>query len=103
LWNPGAYQRVGRRRNQSLKEREERLVENGFIGFLPVFIMQVIYAIFVAQIAKRTKKPVVVYVIFTLVPFVGAFFFIYVMWTTILRMLDSINELTAAQMGNQPR
>ena len=78
-------------------------MENGFIGFLPLFTMQVIYAIFVAQIAKRTRKPVLVYVIFSLIPFVGAFFFIYVMWTTILRVLDSINELKAAQMGNQPR
>jgi len=77
-------------------------VENGFIQFLPILTTQVIYAIFVAQIAKRTNKNVLVYVILSLIPFLGLFFFIYVMWTTILRMLDSINELKAAQVGKQP-
>ncbi|MEN3294524.1 MAG: hypothetical protein V7642_3777 [Burkholderiales bacterium] len=70
-------------------------METTIISFLPMLIMQAIYAIFVAQIAKRTNKNVPVYVIVSLIPFVGAFFFIYVMWSTVLSVLDSINELKA--------
>ena len=65
------------------------------LSFLPMFIMQVVYAVFVAQIARRTKKNVPVYVIASLVPIVGVFFFIYVFWSTALWALDSINELKA--------
>jgi uncharacterized membrane protein len=75
-------------------------VETTFISFLPMLIMQAIYAVFVAQIAKRTGRSVPVYVILSLIPIVGAFFFIYVMWSTVLRVLDSINELKA-QQGKQ--
>jgi hypothetical protein len=74
-------------------------VENGFIQFLPILTMQVIYANFAAQIAKRTDKNVPVYLILSLIPFFGLFFLIYVMWTTVLRVLDSINELKAAQVS----
>lgn len=74
-------------------------MENGFIQFLPILTMQVIYAIFAAQIAKRTDKNVPVYLILSLIPFFGLFFLIYVMWTTVLRVLDSINELKAAQVS----
>lgn len=70
-------------------------METTIISFLPMFIMQAIYTIFVAQVAKRTKKNVPVYVFVSLIPFVGAFFFIYVMWTTVLWGIDSINELRA--------
>jgi uncharacterized membrane protein len=69
------------------------------ISFLPMFIMQVIYAVFMAQIAKRTNKSATVYVIVSLIPFIGAFFFIYVMWSTVLWTLDSINELRAKKTG----
>ncbi len=70
------------------------------ISFLPIFIMQAIYAVFVAQIAKRTGKNVPLYVIVSIIPLVGAFFFIYVMWSTVLRVLDSINELKAQKTGS---
>jgi uncharacterized membrane protein len=58
-----------------------------------MFVMQIVYAIFTAQIAKRRHKNVVAYVLVSLIPFVGMFFFIYVMWSTVLWTLDSINEL----------
>lgn len=74
-------------------------METTIISFLPMFIMQVVYAIFVAQIAKRTNKSVAFYVILSLVPFVGTFFFMYVMWTTVLWTLDSINALRAQKDG----
>jgi hypothetical protein len=65
------------------------------LSFLPMFIMQVVYAIFVAQIARRTNKNVPVYVIVSLIPIVGVFFLVYVFWSTALWALDSINELKA--------
>ena len=65
------------------------------LSFLPIFIIQVVYAVFVAQIARRTNKNMPVYVIVSLVPIVGSFFFIYVFWSTALWALDSINELKA--------
>lgn len=68
-------------------------MDSSIISFLPFLTMQVIYSIFVAQIAKRTNKNVVLYVVLSLIPFLGAFFFIYVMWTTLLRVLDQLNEL----------
>lgn len=63
------------------------------ISLVPMFIMQLIYAVFVAQVAKRTGKNPIVYVVLTLIPILGAFFVIYVLWTTVLWALDSINEL----------
>lgn len=63
------------------------------ISFLPMFIMQLIYAVFVGQIAARTNKNVPVYVVVTLIPIVGMFFLIYVFWSTILSLLDSVNQL----------
>lgn len=75
-------------------------METTIISFLPMLIMQAIYAIFVAQIAKRTNKNVSVYVIVSLIPLVGAFFFIYVIWSTVLSVLDSINELKAQKGGS---
>lgn len=55
--------------------------------------MQAIYAIFASQIAKRTNRSGPLFVVLTLIPFLGAFFFIYVMWSTALFVLDSLNEL----------
>lgn len=75
-------------------------MDTTIISFLPIFIMQAIYAVFIAQIAKRTGKNVPFYVIVSIIPFVGAFFFIYVMWSTVLRVLDSINELKAQKAGS---
>ncbi|WP_050477718.1 hypothetical protein [Herbaspirillum rhizosphaerae] len=69
------------------------------ISFLPMFIMQLIYAVFVAQIAARTNKNVPVYVVVTLIPFVGMFFLIYVLWSTILSLLDSVNQLKQSLIG----
>lgn len=58
-------------------------------------IMQGIYAAFAAQIARRTNRSVPMFVALTLIPMLGAFFFIYVMWSTVIYILDSINELKA--------
>lgn len=60
--------------------------------------MQSIYAILIVQIAKGTDRSVPIYLIFSLIPIVGAFFFIYVMWSTVLFMLDSINELKVSRV-----
>ncbi|RZI41518.1 hypothetical protein EGT07_18225 [Herbaspirillum sp. HC18] len=70
-------------------------METTIVSFLPIFIMQAIYAVFAAQIAKRTNKNVPLYVIVSLIPFIGTFFFIYIIWSTVLWALDSINELRA--------
>jgi hypothetical protein len=69
------------------------------IGLLPIFITQLIYAVFVAQVAKRTGKSATAYVALTLIPILGAFFVIYVLWSTALWVLDSINELKARAPG----
>jgi len=52
-----------------------------------------IYAIFAFQIAKRTNRNVPVFLVLSLIPIIGAFFFIYVMWSTVIYVLDSINQL----------
>lgn len=70
-------------------------MESIIISLLPMIIMQSIYAILTVQIAKRTNRSVPLYLILSLIPIAGAFFFIYVMWTTVLYVLDSINELKA--------
>ncbi|MFX7140605.1 hypothetical protein ABTH88_21980, partial [Acinetobacter baumannii] len=62
-------------------------------SFLPMFIMQLIYAVFVAQIAKRTNKNVLGYFLATLIPLFGLFVLIYVFWSTILSLLDSVNQI----------
>lgn len=55
--------------------------------------MQVILAVFAAQIATRTSRSVPLFVAFTLIPLLGLFFFLYVMWSTILLVQDRLNEL----------
>jgi hypothetical protein len=70
------------------------------IGLLPVLITQLIYAVFIAQVAKRTGKNATVYVVLTLIPILGAFFVIYVLWSTVLWALDSINELKTRAAGS---
>lgn len=72
-------------------------MENSLFSLLPLIIMQSIYAIFIWQIAKRTNKNAAIYLILSLIPVIGTFFFIYVFWSTILLVLDSINELKASQ------
>lgn len=62
-------------------------------SFLPMMIIQVIYAVFAGQVAKRTQRSVPAFVILTLIPGLGMLFFIYVIWSTALFILDSISEL----------
>lgn len=62
-------------------------------SLMPMFIMQSIYAVFVFQIAKRTEKNAPLFTVATLIPLLGAFFVIYVFWSTTLYLLDSVNEL----------
>lgn len=69
--------------------------------FLPIVLMQSVFAVFVGQIAARTNKNVPIYVIVALLPIVGNFFHIYVFWSTTLWAIDSINDLKArGGMGN---
>jgi hypothetical protein len=70
-------------------------LESSIFSLLPLILMQSIYAILTVQIAKRTGRSVPAYLVMSLIPIIGAFFFIYVMWSTILFVLDSINELKA--------
>lgn len=70
-------------------------MESSIFSLLPLILMQSIYAILTVQIAKRTGRSVPAYLVMSLIPIIGAFFFIYVMWSTILFVLDSINELKA--------
>lgn len=72
-------------------------MESTILSLLPLFIMQSIYAVLVAQIARRRNKSVLIYVLASLIPVAGTFFFMYVMWSTILNVLDSINEIKARQ------
>ncbi|MEN9983817.1 MAG: hypothetical protein RI918_1786 [Pseudomonadota bacterium] len=63
------------------------------ISLVPLMLMQAIYAIFIALIAKRTNKNVWLYTILSIVPILGMFFFLYVIASTFLRLLDSVNAL----------
>lgn len=64
-------------------------------SLIPMMLIQGIYAIFAAQVAKRTQRSVPLFVILTLIPLFGMLLFIYVIWSTTLYVLDSINELKA--------
>lgn len=61
--------------------------------FFPFVIVQVVLAVFAAQIAQRTSRSAPLFVAFTLIPLLGLFFFIYVMWSIILFVQDRLNEL----------
>jgi hypothetical protein len=63
------------------------------LSLLPLMLMQAIYAIFIVLIAKRTNKNVWLYAILSIVPVLGMFFFLYVIASTFLRLLDSVNAL----------
>jgi hypothetical protein len=78
-------------------------MESIISSFLPMIFIQAIYAAFVFQVAKRTGKSVRVYVVITLVPIIGGFFFLYVMWSTFLDLLDSVNRLERKSMPQPPR
>lgn len=78
-------------------------MDSNFVSFLPLILMQSIYAIFAFQIAKRTNRSVPMFVVLTIIPIVGAFFFIYVMWSTVIYTLDSINELKAKANTSWPQ
>jgi hypothetical protein len=79
-------------RGIAFQKNKGRILET-FITFLPLMITQLLYAVLAVQIAKRRNKSVPLYFFVSIIPIVGAFFFVYVMWTTILYVLDSINEL----------
>lgn len=68
-------------------------MEPEFVSFFPFVIVQVVFAVFAAQIATRTSRSAPLFVAFTLIPLLGLFFFLYVMWSTILLVLDRLNEL----------
>ena len=64
-------------------------------SLIPLVLIQGVYAIFAAQVAKRTQRSVPLFAILTLIPGIGMFFFAYVVWSTTLYVLDSLNELKA--------
>lgn len=72
-------------------------MESTATSFLPLILMQSIYAAFVFQVAKRTGKNVLAYCVITLMPLVGMFFFLYVMWSAFIGLLDSVNRLERLQ------
>lgn len=68
-------------------------MESTIVSFLPIILVQAIYAAFVFQIAKRTGKNVLAYCVITLIPGVGMLFFVYVMWSAFVGLLDAVNRL----------
>jgi hypothetical protein len=70
-------------------------ISDTLISLIPMMLIQGIYAIFAAQVAKRTQRSVPLFVILTLIPLFGMLLFVYVIWSTTLYVLDSINELKA--------
>lgn len=66
-------------------------------SYLTLMALQSIYAIFAAQIAKRTNRSVGAFFVCTLIPLVGILFFAYVIWSTALIVLDTLNDLKAKE------
>lgn len=63
------------------------------MSFLPITLMGMFLSIFTYKIAERTNKNKWVYVLLTLIPGFGFFFFVYTLLSSVLIILDQINYL----------
>jgi uncharacterized membrane protein len=66
---------------------------NEFMGFLPLIIMQAIFAIFVYPLAKRMQMNAPLWTVLSVVPVLGFLIFYYVGFKIALYMLDALNEI----------
>lgn len=62
-------------------------------SFLPLEFMQLFYLFFTYNVAIKTGKNKWLYTFITLIPVIGSIFFTILIFTTICRLLDEVNEL----------
>ena len=63
------------------------------MSFLPLILFSLIFAIFSYKVAEKTGKSKGLYVFVTIIPFVGTLFLVYLLYSTILLLLDEVNAL----------
>lgn len=63
------------------------------MGFLPLILMQAIFAIFVYPLAKRMQMNAPLWTVLSIVPVLGFLIFYYVGFKVALYMLDALNEI----------
>jgi len=68
-------------------------MEPGFLPFLPMIIISIPYAVFAGALAQRLNGNTVLWVILALIPFVGIFFFWYLLYRIVTGILDRIDAV----------
>ncbi len=66
---------------------------NELMGFLPLILMQAIFAIFVYPLAKRMQMNAPLWTVLSVVPVLGFLIFYYVGFKVALYILDALNEI----------
>ena len=65
----------------------------GILSFLPLILVSAIFSIFTYKVAEKTGQSKLLYVFITLIPGIGTIFLIYLVYATILKLLDEVNRL----------
>lgn len=66
-----------------------------FVGFIPMLIVQIPYAIFAGALARRLNGNTALWVILSLVPLLGFLFMIYVFYKVVAKVLDRLEEINS--------
>jgi len=64
-------------------------------GFLPIILMQAVFAVPAALLARRLDASPTLWAILALIPIIGLFFMYYVGYRVVATVLDRLNELAA--------
>jgi ABC-type uncharacterized transport system permease subunit len=62
-------------------------------SFLPLMILQGLYAIFTYKVAEKTNNSKLLYVFVTLIPGIGSVFFFIQILSSIIYCLDKIQKI----------
>lgn len=63
------------------------------MGFLPLIIMQGIFAVMVYPLAKRMQMNAPLWTVLSLIPVIGFIIFYYIGFKVAIYMLDALNEI----------
>lgn len=63
------------------------------MGFIPLIVMQAIFAIFVYPLAKRMQMNAPLWTVLCLIPFIGFLVSYYIGFKVALYILDALNEI----------
>lgn len=63
------------------------------MGFLPLIIMQTIFAVMVYPLTKRMQMNAPLWTVLSLIPIIGFVIFYYIAFKVGIYMLDALNEI----------